>query len=127
MTARKLGGAGFDVLRNGSDLVSSGADTAQTTEHAQPGGGRSDAAMMVVATMRQLGVSGMPRNYELFYEAITAGRRDLVDALSQLGSRPTQQQLDDLANRFLKRGNEAAIDSAHSQIISHLGEIIVLL
>lgn len=77
--------------------------------------------------MRQLGVAGLPRNYELFYEAVTAGRRDLVEALSELGGRPTQKQLDELACRFLTRGDEAAVEEAHSRIITKLSEIISLL
>ena len=34
-------------------------------------GGRPDTAASVVLTMRQLAVAGLPRNYELFYEAVT--------------------------------------------------------
>lgn len=96
-------------------------------ERSEPAASRLDAATTIVVTMRQLGVAGLPRNYELFYEAITAGRRDLVEALSELGGRPAQKQLDELACRFLKRGNEAAVDEAHAQIIGKLGEIIGLL
>ena len=115
-------------MRNGGDWVSKGAETAQTKDRpAEQAGGRLDAATTVVVTMRQLGVAGLPRNYDLFYEAVTGGRRDLVDALSELGARPTQKQLDALADRFLKRGDEAAVDEAHAQIISKLGEIISLL
>ena len=88
---------------------------------------RPDAAATVVLTMRQLGVVGLPRNYELFYEAVTAGRRDLVDALSELGARPTQKQLDDVAARVLGRGDEAAVEEAHSKIVTKLSEIIALL
>lgn len=77
--------------------------------------------------MRQLGVPALPRNYELFYEAVTAGRRELVDALSEIGSRPSQRQLDELARRFLGRGDEAAVDEAHATIITKLSEIIGLL
>lgn len=107
--------------------MSRDAETTQTRERPEQAAGRLDAATTVVVTMRQLGVAGLPRNYELFYEAVTAGRRDLVDALSELGARPAQKQLDELAGRFLKHGNEAAVDEAHSQIISKLGEIIGLL
>lgn len=107
--------------------MKTGADTTQATERSEPPAGRPDAAATVVLSMRQLGVPGLPRNYELFYEAVTAGRRDLVDALSELGSRPTQKQLDDVACRFLKRGDEDAVEEAHSKIVTKLGEIIGLL
>lgn len=107
--------------------MSRGAETTQTRDRPDQVAGRLDAATTVVVTMRQLGVAGLPRNYELFYEAITAGRRDLVDALSELGARPAQKQLDELARRFLKCDAEAAVDAAHAQIIGKLGEIIGLL
>lgn len=107
--------------------VSTGGQTIHATERPEHSTGRPDAATTVVLTMRQLGVPGLPRNYELFYEAVTAGRRDLVDALSELGSRPTQKQLDDLAVRFLTRGDAAAVEEAHSKIVTKLSEIIGLL
>jgi diguanylate cyclase len=31
-----------------------------------------DTATMVLATMRRRGISGLPRNYELVYEALNA-------------------------------------------------------
>jgi len=107
--------------------VSTGGQTIHATERPEHSNGRPDAATTVVLTMRQLGVPGLPRNYELFYEAVTAGRRDLVDALSELGSRPTQKQLDEIAARFLTRGDEDAVEEAHSRIITKLSEIIGLL
>lgn len=77
--------------------------------------------------MRQLAVAGLPRNYELFYEAITAGRRDLNEALSALGSRPTQKQLDDVARQFLKRDDSGGVQEAHDTIAAKLDEILGLL
>lgn len=109
--------------------MSTSEETARPVEppRAEPPANRPDAAATVVLTMRQLGVAGLPRNYELFYEAVTAGRRDLVDALSELGSRPTQKQLDDVAARLLGRGDENAVEEAHSKIVGKLSEIIALL
>ena len=78
-------------------------------------------------TMRQLGVVGLPRNYELFYEAITAGGREMTGALSALGSRPSQKQLDEVARRFLTREDDSAVDEAHQKITSKLDEILALL
>ena len=77
--------------------------------------------------MRQLGVPGLPRNYELFYEAVTAGSRELTDALSALGSRPTQRELDAVACRFLNRRDDWAVDDAHDKIAVKLDEILGLL
>jgi len=77
--------------------------------------------------MRQLAVAGLPRNYELFYEAVTAGSRELTEALSALGSRPTQKQLDDVARQFLKRNDCEVVDEAHDTITDKLNEILGLL
>ena len=77
--------------------------------------------------MRHLGVTGLPRNYELFYEAMTAGSKDLTDALSALGSRPTQKQLDEVAERFLTRTTEKLVTEAHRDVTAQLDEILTLL
>lgn len=76
--------------------------------------------------MRQLGVPCLPRNYELFYEAVTGGNKALTDALSALGSRPTQRQLDALSCRFLAR-HCRDMDSVHDTITFKLNEILALL
>lgn len=94
---------------------------------AEPVHGRPDVATTILHTMRQLGVPGLPRNYELFYEAVTSGNRELGDALSALGSRPTQKELDRIASKFLARREEAAVDDAHDKISVKLDEIIGLL
>jgi diguanylate cyclase len=107
--------------------VSTGEEATRASERPESPASRPDAAASVILAMRQLGVAALPRNYELFYEAVTGGRRDLVDALSELGARPTQKQLDEIACRLLGRSNEAAVEEAHSQIASKLGEIIALL
>lgn len=101
-----------------------GAALPRTPEQPQ---GRSDVAMTVVHTMRQLAVPGLPRNYELFYEAVTTGNRELAEALSALGSRPSQKALDGVASRFLKRGDDLVVDHAHDAIRAKLDEILTLL
>ncbi len=113
-------------MQTGVAGVSTAEETTQVERPDHPVN-RPDAAATVVLTMRQLGVAGLPRNYELFYEAVTGGRRDLVDALSELGARPTQKQLDEVAARVLGRGDEAAVEEAHSKIVTKLSEIITLL
>ena len=77
--------------------------------------------------MRQLGVVGLPRNYELFYDAITSGNRELTEALSALGGRPSQKQLDDVARKFLSHRSELVVDEAHEKVFTKLDEIIGLL
>jgi len=112
--------------------LGTGRPTTQAPEETEPRraegtGNRPDAAATVVLTMRQLGVVPLPRNYELFYEAVTAGNKELSDALSALGGRPTQKQLDEIARRFMSRPNEGAADEARDSITTKLDEIITLL
>lgn len=99
----------------------------QAPETPETAASRPDTAMTVVHTMRQLGVVGLPRNYELFYEAITAGSKQLTDALSSLGSRPTQRQLDEIALQFLGPDDRGAVEAEHDKITSKLDEILGLL
>jgi diguanylate cyclase len=87
----------------------------------------SDAMAAVVHTMRQLGVAGLPRNYELFYEAVTGKRKELTDALSELGGRPSQQELDEVAHRFLTREDPRTVEDAQATISTKLDEILGLL
>ena len=89
--------------------------------------GRADTATTVVLTMRQLGVAGLPRNYELFYEAVTGANKALTDALSDLGGRPTQQKLDEVARKFLVREDSQAVEDAQDTISTKLNEILALL
>lgn len=124
---RSGAGEGSRLAEKGVVGLSTGGETTPAVERPEQAVGRPDAATTVLRTMRQLGVAGLPRNYELFYEAVTAGRRDLVEAMSGLGGRPTQKQLDEIAGRFLKRGDETAVEEAHGRIIDKLSEIINLL
>jgi diguanylate cyclase len=99
----------------------------QAPEPQEAPASRPDTATTVVLTMRQLGVVGLPRNYHLFYEAITAGNKDLTDALSALGSRPTQRQLDEVARGFLAEDDHAGVEVEHDRITNKLDEILGLL
>lgn len=94
---------------------------------AEPAQSRPDVASTILHTMRQLGVPGLPRNYQLFYEAVTSGNRELGDALSALGSRPTQKELDRIASKFLTQRDDTVVDDAHDKIAVKLDEIIGLL
>jgi diguanylate cyclase len=111
--------------------LGTGGQSTQANEPVEPKAGepvpRPDTATTVVLTMRQLGVVGLPRNYELFYEAITSGSKALTDALSALGGRPTQKQLDEVARLHLVRDDPWQVDDAHHTISGKLDEILVLL
>ena len=42
----------------------------------------TDIVTTIAATMRQMGVVGLPRNYEIFYEALTGALREGVPKVS---------------------------------------------
>ncbi|MEP6564745.1 MAG: GGDEF domain-containing protein, partial [Mesorhizobium sp.] len=60
----------------------------------------ADIATNVVTAMRQLGVLGLPRNYEIFYEALNGTNRELSLAVVSLSNRPTQEDLDKIGRTF---------------------------
>ena len=60
----------------------------------------TDIAMTVVVTMRQMGVLGLPRNYEIFYEALTGSNHELSVELVSLGKRPKQEELDRIGHKY---------------------------
>jgi hypothetical protein len=77
----------------------------------------NDIASTVVATMSQMGVIGLPRNYEIFYEALTGTNAALSLEVIALGNRPTQEQLDLIGQKFFAQN--------HGQgIVEHAREIL---
>jgi diguanylate cyclase len=91
------------------------------------GSSNSELAGSVAATMRRMNVGALPRNYELFYEALTNPNSELADALAALGHPPPQKKLDELATAFLGRQEERVVADAHGEIMTKLEEIIGLL
>jgi diguanylate cyclase len=93
----------------------------QTERHA-------DIAATVVATMRQLGVLGLPRNYEIFYEALSGTNRELSLAVVSLSNRPTQDDLDRIGRRFFAQNHGPGIvEHARDVIARELEDIATLL
>ncbi|RUM97985.1 GGDEF domain-containing protein [Pseudaminobacter arsenicus] len=71
----------------------------------------------VVATLRQIGVVGLPRNYEIFYEALSGSNPRLSLEVLALGEHPTQAQLDAISQKYFAQN--------HSQsVVEHAREII---
>ncbi len=63
---------------------------------------KSTAIILKVAqTMSQLGITALPRNYELVYEALSGRRPQLSRDLMALGSKPQQDALDELGLRHM--------------------------
>ncbi|ESW71716.1 GGDEF domain-containing protein [Mesorhizobium sp. M0761] len=88
----------------------------------------SDIATAVVATMRQLGVLGLPRNYEIFYEALKGTNRELGLAVVALGNQPTQDDLDRIGRAFFAQHHGPGIvEQARDVLARELEDIALLL
>jgi diguanylate cyclase len=88
----------------------------------------TDIATTVLATMRQLGVIGLPRNYEIFYEALAGSNNELRQAVLDLGNRPTQEALDHLGHRFFAQNHaHGIVEQARDVIAKELEDIALLL
>ena len=103
---------------NGVRMQPTAANNAQAT----------DIATRIVYTMRQMGVVGLPRNYEIFYEICTGANEELCDELRALGSRPTQAELDVLSGKyFAQRDGARAIEHARDEVATRIEEVMALL
>ena len=88
----------------------------------------TDIASTVAATMRQLGVLGLPRNYEIFYEALTGSNHALGLAVVALSNRPTQDELDRIGQRFFAQNHvQGIVEQARDVIAKELEDIAALL
>lgn len=88
----------------------------------------ADIAATVVATMRQMGVLGLPRNYEIFYEALAGSNDALSMDVVSLSPRPTQADLDTIGRKhFAHNHGQAIVESARELIARELEEIAAIL
>lgn len=88
----------------------------------------TDLAADVLTTMRQLGVVGLPRNYEIFYEALSGSNKDLSMAVVSLSKRPTQDDLDKIGREFFAPNHTTGIvEHARETIAKELEEIASIL
>ncbi len=72
----------------------------QAERGGNPGSAQNAAMLLKVAqTMSKLGVAPLPRNYELFYEALAGHQPALLQDMTALGSGATQAQLDQIGTR----------------------------
>lgn len=84
----------------------------------------NDIALSVVATMRRLGVMAIPRNYEIFYEALTGTNHNLSLEVVSLSSRPSQDDLDRIGRKYFAQNHEHSIvENARQAIASELEEV----
>lgn len=69
----------------------------------------TDIALRVATAMKQMGIDGLPRNYELVYEAYAGSNPDLVRDFIALGKYKTQTALDELGRKYLPHQHEASV------------------
>lgn len=86
-----------------------------------------EIASAVLKAMYVSGVSPIPRNYQLYYEACVSTNKALSADLALLGSRPNQSELDSLAAVHLGAGSTAIYQAIHEQVTDHLSEAAQLL
>lgn len=88
----------------------------------------TDLATAVVTTMRQLGVMGLPRNYEIFYEALSGSNPALSLAVVALNNRPTQDELDAIGRKFFTQNHgQGIVDQAREVLARELEDVATLL
>jgi len=95
---------------------------------AAPAEKATDIATSVVNTMRQMGVMGLPRNYEIFYEALTGSNHELSLEVVALSNRPTQEELDRIGRKYFAQNHERDIvEHARNAIAKELEDLASIL
>jgi diguanylate cyclase len=79
----------------------------------------NDIATSVITTMRQLGVMAIPRNYEIFYEALTGSNHNLSLEVVALPTRPSQDELDRIGRKYFAQHHEHDIVEHARNAIAH--------
>ena len=88
----------------------------------------SDLATSVLLTMRQLGVVALPRNYEIFYEALSGSNQALSLEVVSLRKRPTQDELDRIGRKYFASNHVSGIvEQARETLASELEDIASIL
>ncbi|MFC6445063.1 diguanylate cyclase domain-containing protein [Shinella zoogloeoides] len=79
----------------------------------------TDITLRIAMAMKQMGIDGLPRNYELVYEAYAGGNPDLVRDFIALGKFKTQAALDELGRKYLPHQHEASVLQRSAGAISN--------
>jgi diguanylate cyclase len=87
----------------------------------------SDVAGQIMHAMRAMGVSPIPRNYQVFYEAFIGTNPALSREFSQLTGKVRQEDLDHLATTYCGLGQVSVVEQAHSRILGELDSLLTLL
>jgi diguanylate cyclase len=85
---------------------------------------KQDLGDIVIAHLKKLGVGTMPSNYEVFYHAMSGSYPALREALVELGERPTQGEIDAVAEQHFPQRSEArVIHNAQRQLTRQIGDL----
>lgn len=88
----------------------------------------NDIAKQVVQLMQEYGAAGLPRNYELFYEAATGTNKHLHKELTALGAKPKQEDLDNLGRQyFVHHHGQGVVEDARTKVALQVTEILAML
>lgn len=73
----------------------------------------------VATAMFQMGIEGLPRNYELVYEAYSGQNSDLTKEFVAIGKVKSQHALDELGRKYLPHHHEETVLSKTSDHMRH--------
>lgn len=86
-----------------------------------------DIGAQIAFAMRNMGVAPIPRNYALFYEAFIGSNPALTKELGALGSRASQEELDEMGSRYFDHHYGRQIETVHDKIQTELESLLGLL
>mgnify|MGYP003634527380 CR=1 FL=1 len=86
----------------------------------------TSVGLRVATVMYQMGIDGLPRNYELVYEAYSGNNPELTKKFVALGKNKTQRALDELGRKYLPHHHEETVaartnERMRSQMTSFMG------
>jgi diguanylate cyclase len=109
---------GVTMMQGGKTMQPASAAVDQAT----------DLASSVLLTMRQLGVVALPRNYEIFYEALSGSSPELSLEVVSLSKRPTQDELDRIGRKYFAGNHTSGIvEHARETLARELEEVASIL
>ena len=86
-----------------------------------------DLATQIAYAMRTMGVSPIPRNYNLFYEAYIGTNPALTRDLNALGTHATQEELDQVGSRYFEANASSLYDTMHGRLERDLADLLAML
>ena len=77
----------------------------------------TSVGLRVATVMYQMGIDGLPRNYELVYEAYSGSNPELTREFVALGKVKSQRALDELGRKYLPHHHEETVVSKTSEFM----------